>query len=88
VQFDPIKLTMKAPGTKRLKLECDDLLSNFALNFNLRRYSSVRCETNVGNGVCSRGLHSFSFQLNLSSSVNRIPQIDPWMCPAFAQVEL
>jgi len=28
---------MKAPGTKRLKLEYDTLLSNFAFKFNLRR---------------------------------------------------
>jgi hypothetical protein len=29
---------LKAPGTKRLKLQCDDPLSNFAFKFNLRRY--------------------------------------------------
>ena len=29
---------LKAPGTKRLKLKCDSPLSNFAFNFNLRRY--------------------------------------------------
>ena len=32
---------MKAPRTKRLKLECDELLSNFAFNFNLRRYTQA-----------------------------------------------
>jgi hypothetical protein len=31
--------TLKAPGTKRSKLECDDLHLNFAFNFNLRRYN-------------------------------------------------
>jgi hypothetical protein len=44
VQIDPIKQTLKAPGTKRLKLTHDELLSicfNFALNFNLRRYIMV-----------------------------------------------
>jgi len=38
VQVDPIKPTLAAPGTKRLKLKCDKLLSSFAFNFNLRRY--------------------------------------------------
>jgi hypothetical protein len=38
VQIDPIKPTLKAPGTKRLKLQCDELLSDFAFDFNLRRY--------------------------------------------------
>ena len=33
---------MKAPGSERLKLKCDDLLSNAALNFNLRRYIKAR----------------------------------------------
>ncbi len=41
VQVDPIKPTLKAPGTKRLKLEYDEPLSNFAFKFNLRRYSPV-----------------------------------------------
>jgi len=40
VQVDPIKPTLKAPGTKRLKLKYDEQLSNFAFNFNLRCYSS------------------------------------------------
>jgi lipoate-protein ligase A len=39
VQVDPIKPTLKAPGTKRLKLKYDDPLSNFAFKFNLRRYT-------------------------------------------------
>jgi len=33
---------LKAPGTKRLKLKYDKLLSSFAFNFNLRRYSKGR----------------------------------------------
>jgi hypothetical protein len=39
VQVDPIKPRLKAPGHTRLKLKCDELLSNFAFNFNLRRYN-------------------------------------------------
>ena len=40
VQVDPIKPVLKAPGTKRLKVNCDILLSNFAFKFNLRLYSA------------------------------------------------
>ena len=38
MQVDPITPTLKAPGTKRLKLKCDILLSTSAFTFNLRRY--------------------------------------------------
>ena len=41
VQVHPIKLTMKAPGTERLKLEYDKLLSSFAFKTNMRRYRVV-----------------------------------------------
>ena len=41
MQADPIKPTLKAPGTKRLKLKCDELLSIFGFNFNLRRNTLV-----------------------------------------------
>jgi hypothetical protein len=38
VQVDPIRPTLKAPGAQRLKLKYEESLSNFAFNFNLRRY--------------------------------------------------
>ena len=38
MQVHPIKSTLHAPGTKRLKLKYDDLISSFAFNLNLRRY--------------------------------------------------
>jgi len=41
VQVDPMKPTLKAPGTKRLKLKCDVLHPNFAFNFKLRRYTGA-----------------------------------------------
>jgi len=75
VQVDPIKPTLKAPGTKRLKVKCDESLSNFAFNFNLRRYSVFlyldRTHVATVSGTRSlwdmgRGLHSSTFQLNLS----------------------
>jgi len=34
-----MKPVLKGPGAKRLKVTCDKLLSKFALNFNLRRYT-------------------------------------------------
>ena len=43
VQVDPTKPTLKAPGYERLKLEHGKLLSIFAFNFNLRRYSEAGC---------------------------------------------
>ena len=38
VQLEPTKPKLKPPGSKRLKLKCDVLLSNAAFKFNLRRY--------------------------------------------------
>ena len=34
---------LKAPGTKRLELKYDELLSSFAFKFNLRRYFLDLC---------------------------------------------
>ena len=39
MQVDPIKHTLKVPGTKRLKPKYDEMLSSFAFKFNIRRYS-------------------------------------------------
>ena len=33
-----LRSTLKAPGTKRLRLKYDGPLSNFGFDFNLRRY--------------------------------------------------
>jgi len=41
VQVDPIKPTLKAPGSERLKVEQEKLLSNFAFKFNLRLYTQA-----------------------------------------------
>jgi hypothetical protein len=51
VQVDPVKPTLKPPGTKHLKLKSDKPLSKFAFNFNLRRYtmgSAVGAPPQVG----------------------------------------
>ena len=47
MQFDPIKPTLKAPGTTLFKLKCDEPFSNFGFRFNLRRYSKVRRNQHV-----------------------------------------
>ena len=70
VQVDSIKPKLKPPGTKRLKLNCDILLSTSAFKFNLRRYNMAMIET-LRNGTLAlagtRGLHSSTFHLNLSA---------------------
>ena len=48
MQIDPIKHTLKAPGTKRLKLNYDKLLSNLAFTIKLRRYIQGRVVNVVG----------------------------------------
>jgi hypothetical protein len=41
VQVDPMNPKLKPPGTKRLKLKCDILLSTSGFKLNLRRYKEV-----------------------------------------------
>jgi hypothetical protein len=48
VQVDPIQAELKPPGTKRLKLKCDILLSTYAFKFSLRRYNWVAFERAAG----------------------------------------
>jgi len=49
VQVDSVKTRLEsAYGFKHLRVKCDDLLSNFALKFNLRRYAG---------GLVNRGDH-------------------------------
>jgi hypothetical protein len=44
-----MKRTLKAPGSKRLKLQYGRLLSSFAFKFNLRRYSLSQYEDEYRN---------------------------------------
>ena len=71
MQVDPIKPNLKAPGSKRLKLKYDEPLSNFAFNFNLRRYieaedARILTDMSLMRRMYGRGLHPCTFQLNLS----------------------
>ena len=47
VQVDPIKPKLQPPGTKRLKLNCDILLSASAFKLNLRRYIKAAAANGV-----------------------------------------
>jgi hypothetical protein len=55
VQVDSIKLKLKLPGSKSLKLKCDILLSTLAFKFKLRRYTLERGvrENPASRGRCS-----------------------------------
>jgi len=50
-----MKPNFKAPGTKRLKLNCDILLSNYAFKIKLRRYSPVKHGRKLGFRKVSAG---------------------------------
>jgi hypothetical protein len=94
--------TLKPPGTQRLNLQSDVLLSSFAFNFILRRChkDKFKCffDISIGGEPAGRDLHSFPFPLNLSLLrpfplnlaylAPHMTQINPWMCPEDAQVEL
>ena len=75
MQVDPVKPTLKAPGTKRLKLKYDEPLSNFAFKFNVRRYAEVGLGVGLrvsGKAAAfmqkvGRGLHWSTFRHNVSA---------------------
>jgi hypothetical protein len=48
-----MKPKLKPPGTKRLKLTCDILLSTSAFKFNLRRYNAVGYDLQDAYAQCS-----------------------------------
>jgi len=80
VQVDPIKPTLKAPGTERLKLKHEELLSHFGYKFKMRRYSldigegnymmELEEDYNILDAVSTIQqagvLHSYTILLNLS----------------------
>ena len=54
MQVDPIRPTLKAPGTKRLKVKYHKPPSNFVFDFNLHRYNQgLACSE------CTRGWFLF-----------------------------
>ena len=59
-----MKSALKAPGTKRMKLQCGELLSSFAFKFDLRRYNKGR----PSDGAT---------QLYVAAAYGRAVQVDP-----------
>ena len=56
VQIDPVKPTLKAPGSKSSKLKYHKLVSSFAFKFNLRRCTvGTAAVKNLGVGVGGGG---------------------------------
>ena len=57
MQLDSIKTCVEsAPGVcnQRLKVKCDEPLSNFAFNFNLRRYTTGYVRVDLATGETQR----------------------------------
>jgi len=50
-----MKPVLKAPGTKRLKLKCDLLLSTSAFKFNMRRYTKAAAMAEACRGFPKSG---------------------------------
>ena len=77
MQVDPVKPNLKPPGTKRLKLNCDELRSTSAFKFNMRRFMmkddaedaapSYSAAMTPFAALVGRGLHSSTFRLNVSA---------------------
>jgi len=53
-----MKLKLKAPGTQRLKLKYDELLSSFAFNFNLSHYVALDYEVAVTDVAAGVDMHT------------------------------
>ena len=75
VQVKANKPALKAPGTKRLKLKCDILLSTSAFKTNLRRYS-----------MCCTGVLYFTDDGNFNSRLKQYCNSEPADVEAFGTV--
>jgi len=64
VQVDPIKPTLKAPGTKRLKPLHDEPLSNFTFKYNLRRYKMAKCNQPISCGAFNNDGSIFAYAVS------------------------
>ena len=68
MQVHPIKPELEPPVSKRLKLKCDEPLSNFAFKFNLHRYTKELVEE------CPAAAAMFAAA---SEILGRAVQVDP-----------
>jgi hypothetical protein len=66
VQVDPIRPTLKSPGTKRMKVKYYKPLSNVAFKFNMRRYT-----TDPAHVVCG-DVQAGSCQISLLLAIHRV----------------
>ena len=80
VQVDPIIPKLKLPGTKRLKLNWDEPLSNFAFKFNLRRHTTAAL-VRLRLGVTADRLRAVpvgrSFTVDVGPARHYSPQLGP-----------
>ena len=81
-----MKPMLYAPETKRLKLNCDKLLSSFAFNVNLRRYAveSVMDSLSYGHlgkdGTGARALPLFSRRDGDEGAHGGVVQLETRVC--------
>ena len=66
--------TLKAPGTKRLKLDFDELLSTFAFNFNLRRFIEAEVDVFYDDGNVQLELHGKAVQIEPMIIILKAPE--------------
>jgi len=56
VQVDPMQPTLKPPGTKHLKLKCDEVVYFFAFNFKLCHYIEGAAQAGVSLDTGARSI--------------------------------
>jgi hypothetical protein len=74
-----MKPGLKAPGTKRLKLNYDKLLSTVAFRFNLRRYTAAaqaQTKTQNGDGLQETELRAAVAEGELASCRERLTLVE------------
>jgi uncharacterized Zn-finger protein len=59
VRVHPMRPTLTVPGSKRLKLKCDELPSSFAFNFDLRRHTKEHITESILTLACPRCKQAF-----------------------------
>jgi hypothetical protein len=85
VQVDPMKPTLKAPGSKRLNLKQLKLLSCFAFNFNMRRYTVDRYDHSLFVAGNSLVIMVGMCRLTLSKPLLKLPMVSViWLEPGIS----
>jgi hypothetical protein len=79
VQVDPIKLTLKALGAKRLTLKHDELASSVAFIFNLRRYTKCGFVGACAGDTLKAMKWPTSFKVDADGDIMFLSYIYNWM---------